>query len=121
MPAPTFPYLLPWLLAAALLIAADIRERAARKHDRTEAGRGRLDVRWSSAGIFVGASLIGSVLGSLAASEFRAIWVALWAVSFLLVFIALTRLLRQSPGVKATLALSVVAAVASFFLGRGVV
>lgn len=117
--SPTFVYMLPWLLAATLLIAAEVRDRMSRKDGPRGDSRRPLDIRWLSAGIFVGGSLIGSLLGGLASSEFRAIWVALHTVCSLVVFIALTRLLRRSPGLTASAVLSAFSALALFLLVSG--
>ncbi|MFB6777467.1 hypothetical protein ACFCX0_08585 [Streptomyces sp. NPDC056352] len=116
MPAPTFIYILPWLLAAILLIAAEVRDRVSRQDHPQDRTRKPLEIRWISASIFVGGSLIGSILGGLTGSEFRTTWVALYTVSSLVVFIALTRLLGRSPGVTVSAMLSVCAALASFLL-----
>ncbi|MCP9956884.1 hypothetical protein [Streptomyces sudanensis] len=116
MPAPTFIYILPWLLAASLFVAAEVRDRTSRKHNPRRGAPKSLEIQWISAGIFVGGALIGSILGSMAGSEFRMILVALYTVSSLVVFIALTRLLGRSPGVKTSAMLAVLSAVVSFLL-----
>ncbi|MEV6163757.1 hypothetical protein AB0L71_17815 [Streptomyces sp. NPDC052052] len=116
MTAPTFVYVLPWILAAVLFVAADIRDRRSRKHHPQHENRALLEIRWPSAIVFTGGALIGAILGGLAGSEFRAAWIGLYTVSSLLVFIALTKLLGRSPGVKTSAILSAVAALVSFLL-----
>jgi len=116
MPSSTFVYMLPWLVAATLFIAAEVRDRMSRKDGPHGSSRKPLDIRWLSAGIFVGGALLGSLLGGLAGSGFRVIWVALYTVCSLVVFIALTRLLRRSPGLTESAALSAVSALALFLL-----
>ncbi|WP_338673561.1 hypothetical protein V1460_10960 [Streptomyces sp. SCSIO 30461] len=116
MPAPAFIYILPWLLAAILFIAAEVRDRTSRKRRPPEGAPSPLEIQWISAGIFVGGALIGSILGGMAGSEFHVTWVALYTVSSLVVFIALTRILGRSPGVKASAMLAALSAVVSFLL-----
>lgn len=117
MPAPAFVYMLPWILAAVLFIAAEVRDRLSRKGGpHHEARRKPIRVPWLPAGIFVTGTLIGSTLGALAGPEFHVTWIALYTVSSFVVFIALTRLWGRSLGVTAGVALTVPFALASFLL-----
>ncbi|MFE7711349.1 hypothetical protein ACFU6I_37550 [Streptomyces sp. NPDC057486] len=116
MQSHTFIYILPLLLAVILQIAAEIRERMYRKGHSQGFTRKLLEIRWLSASIVAGGSLIGSLLGGLAGSEFHAMWVVFYTLWPLLVFISLTRLLGRSPGVAASAMLSAFSALANFLL-----
>lgn len=116
MPAPAFVYMLPWILAAVLFIAAEARDRLSRKGRPHSEARRPIRVPWLPAGIFVTGALIGSTLGAMAGPEFHVTWIALYTVSSFVVFIALTRLWGRSLGVTAGVALTVPFALASFLL-----
>lgn len=112
----TYVYILPWLLAAILQLAAVVRERMLRKGSPQGRTRKPLEIRWFPASMVVGGGLIGSLLGGLAGSEFRVMWVVAYTSWPLLVFIALTRLLGRSPGAAESAMLSAFSALVSFLL-----
>lgn len=113
---PTFVYVLLPLLSVALMIAAEVRDRKARKGGAR--GGGILPLGWIPVGVTLFASLVGSIAGALVEENVRTVLFVInmaWALLFL---VALTRFIGRELRTAEVLALAVPVAVLSLlFMG----